>query len=103
MLQWEHDDSGEDKLRKIEHALSRYRLPLEETVPLVSTLLSLPLSETRYPPLQLTPQRQRQRTLETLVAMLLAGAEHQPVLFIINWLRVLAPAERSQIDHCVPQ
>src|SRR5262245_16316903 len=84
MLQWEHDDSGEEKLRKVEHALSRYCLPLDETVPLVSTLLSLPLSETRYPPLQLTPQRQRQRTLETLVAMLLAGAEHQPVLFIME-------------------
>jgi class 3 adenylate cyclase/predicted ATPase len=84
LLQWDHDHAPEEKLRKLEHVLSRYRLPLAETVPLGSTLLSLPLAVTPYSPLQLTPQRQRQRTLESIVTILLEEAEHQPVLFILE-------------------
>ena len=47
------------------------RLPLAEAVPLVAALLSLPVPE-RYPPLTLSPQRQKQQTQEALVAWLLA-------------------------------
>jgi hypothetical protein len=51
-----------------------------EVVPLLAALLSVPLPEGRYPPLHLSPQQQRQRTLDALVAWLLAEAEQQPVL-----------------------
>src|SRR5207249_491926 len=34
ILQWQHDETPDAKLGKLEHALSQYRLPLEETVPL---------------------------------------------------------------------
>ena len=43
----------------------------EEVGLLFAALLSLQLPEDRYPPLNLSPQRQRQKTLETIVAMLL--------------------------------
>ena len=57
---------------------------LEETVPLFGSLLALPLSAERYAPLALSPQRQRQKTLETIVTLLLELAEHHPVLFILD-------------------
>jgi predicted ATPase len=60
---------------------------LAEVVPLVAALLSLPMPE-RYPPLTLSPQRQKQKTQEVLVAWLLAEAAHQPVLAIwedLHW------------------
>jgi len=44
----------------------------------------LPIPDDHYPPLNLSPQRQRQKTLETLVAILLELAERQPVLFIVE-------------------
>ena len=59
-------------------------LPLAEVVPLVAALLSLPLPEERYPPLTLTPQRQKQKTLEALLTWLLALTEQQPVLFVVE-------------------
>jgi len=71
MLQWQHEETVETKLRKLEQALSQYRLPVQETVPLLAPVLSLPLPENRYPLLNLSPQRQRQKTLETIVAILL--------------------------------
>ena len=58
-----HDDTPETKRRKLERTLSQYNLPLQETVPLFAYLLSLPLPEDQYPPLALTPQRQRQKLL----------------------------------------
>src|SRR5713101_1313877 len=60
-------------------------------VPLFAPLLALPLPEHHYPLLNLSPQRQRQKTLETLVAILLELAEHQPVLLIIEDLHWTDP------------
>src|SRR5262245_32504383 len=91
MLQWQPEESPETKLSKLEHALSQYRLPLEESVPLFAPLLSLPISEDRYPALNLSSQRQRQKTLETIVAILLEHAERQPVLFILEDLHWADP------------
>ena len=80
------------KLEKLAHALSQYRLPLEESVPLFAPLLSLPLPENHYPPLNLSPQRQRQKTLETIIAILLQLAEQHPVLFILEDLHWTDPS-----------
>ena len=55
-------------------------LPLAEVVPLFAGLLSVPLPAERYTPLTLTPQHQKEQTLDTLVAWLAAEAERQPVL-----------------------
>src|SRR5262249_907837 len=84
LLQFQAEDTPDEKLGKLEHALSQYKLPVEEAIPLFAPLLSLPIPEDRYPPLNVSPQRQRQKTLETIVAMLLELAEHQPVLFILE-------------------
>ena len=83
-LQWQPDETPEEKLGKLEQTLSQYRLPLQESIPLFAPLLSLSLPEHHYPPLNLSPLRQRQKTLETLVAILQELAERQPVLFILE-------------------
>src|SRR5262249_23592295 len=83
-LQWQQDETPDEKLGKLEQTLSQYRLPIEETVPLFAPLLALPVPEDHYPPLNLSPQRQRQKTLETIVTILLELAERQPVLFIVE-------------------
>jgi class 3 adenylate cyclase/predicted ATPase len=86
-LQWQRDDTPETKLDRLEQVLQTYRLPLEEVVPLFAALLSAPLLE-RYPRLNLTPQRQRQKTQEALAAWLLEEAERQPVLVVwedLHW------------------
>jgi len=45
------------------------------TIPLVAGLLSVPLPAERYAALTLTPQQQKQQTLDALVAWLAADAE----------------------------
>jgi class 3 adenylate cyclase/predicted ATPase len=92
ILRFEAHETPHAKLETLAHALSQSRLPLEESVQLFAPLFSLPLPEDHYPPLNLSPQRQRQKTLETIVAVLLELAEHQPVLFILEDLHWTDPS-----------
>jgi len=102
-LRFQVDDTPETKLDKLEQNLRQYRLPLEETVPLFGALLSLPVPEDRYPALNLTPQRQRQKTLEAIFAVILELAEQQPVLFILEDLHWTDPSTLEFIELLVDQ
>jgi class 3 adenylate cyclase len=102
-LRFQSDDTPEKKLEKLTQNLRQYRLPLEETVPLFGTLLSLPIPEDQYPPLNLSPQRQRQKTLETIVAIILELAEQQPVLFILEDLHWGDPTTLDFLDLLIDQ
>jgi class 3 adenylate cyclase len=103
LLQFQAEDTSDAKLEKLEQALSQYRLPLEETVPLFAPLLSLPVPEHAYPPLNLSPQWQRQKTLETIVAIVLERAERQPVLFIVEDLHWTDPTTLEWIGLLLDQ
>jgi predicted ATPase len=80
LLQLAPDDSPDMKLTKLEAGLRPSGLPLAEVVPLLAGLLSVPLLAERYAPLTLTPQQQKQQTLDALLAWMVAEAERQPVL-----------------------
>ena len=87
LLHWHRDATPAARLATLEQALQTARLPLAEVVPLLAALLSLPLPE-QYPPLTLSPQRQKQQTQEALVAWLLAETAQQPVLAVwedLHW------------------
>ncbi len=88
LLQLHADATPDARLRRLEDILAPYVASLPEVVPLFASLLSIPLSD-RYAPLPLSPERQKQKTLEALLAVLLALAAQQPVLFImedLHWI-----------------
>jgi class 3 adenylate cyclase/predicted ATPase len=97
-LHWHAEDTPDAKLAKLEQMLRQYRLPLSETVPLFAAFLSLPLPADRYAPLDWTSQRQRQKTLESIVAIVLEQAEQQPVLFILEDLHWLDPTSLALLE-----
>jgi predicted ATPase len=103
LLRFQAHETPDAKVEKLASALSQYRLPLEETVPLFAPLLALPLPENRYPLLNLSPQRQRQKTLETLVAILLELAERHPVLFIVEDLHWIDPSTLELLHLVIDQ
>jgi predicted ATPase len=102
-LRWQPAEAPHEKLRKLETTLSSYHLALAEAVPLVAALIALPLPDDRYPPLTLAPQRQRQKTLETLLAILLAEAALQPVLFIMEDLHWVDPTTLEWLTLLIDQ
>jgi predicted ATPase len=103
LLRFQTEDTPDEKVGKLEHGLSQYKLPIEETIPLLAPLLSLALPENRYPRLNLSPQCQRQKTLETIVAILLELAERQPVLFILEDLHWTDPTTLEWLHLLIDQ
>ncbi|MBI3800089.1 MAG: AAA family ATPase [Deltaproteobacteria bacterium] len=95
LLHFDQTESSEEKVRKLEAAVeggASQEGPLRaEAVALLASLLSLPLPA-HYPPLTLTPQRQKQKTLEVLLAWLLKEAERQPVLVVVEDVHWVDPS-----------
>jgi predicted ATPase len=77
-LQFAREDSPAGKLEKLQHALRPYRFPQAETVSLLAALLSLP-HPAGAPPLTGSPQKQKQKTQDALVAWLREEAQRQAV------------------------
>jgi class 3 adenylate cyclase len=67
VLHFQPGDTPETKLDKLERVLKSYGRPLDEVVPLVADLLSVPVPEGRYAALNLSPQQQRRQTQDALV------------------------------------
>jgi predicted ATPase len=110
LLQFTREDSSEEKVRKLEQALrsrdgsqTRADLSLQEVVPLFAALLSLPLPDDLYPPLTLAPQRQKQKTLEALLAWLVMEAERRPVLVIMEDLHWVDPSTLEFLSLLIDQ
>jgi class 3 adenylate cyclase/tetratricopeptide (TPR) repeat protein len=77
------DDTGEQRLTKLEAVLALAANDLGEAVPLLAGLLSIPVGD-RYPALDLTPQKRKEKTLRALVAQVEGLAARQPVLLVVE-------------------
>jgi class 3 adenylate cyclase/predicted ATPase len=78
-------DTDDEKVTKLERALSLY--DMQESLPLFTALLSLP-TPSQYPPLTFTPQKQKERTLQALLQLLVAQAERQATVSVwedLHW------------------
>jgi predicted ATPase len=101
-LGFEREESPAQKLRKLEGFLVQYGLPLAEDVPLFTALLSLPLTAA-YAPLTVSPEQQKQRTLQTLLTILLRIAAQQPLLFVMEDLHWVDPTTLELLSLLVDQ
>ncbi len=102
LLEVKRQDSHQQKLNKLEKILETYGFPVQDTVPLIASLLSIPLPD-KYPSLNLTPQRQKQKTTEALIAWLLEEAEKQPVLYIMEDLHWADPSTLEYLSLLIEQ
>lgn len=83
------------KIGKIETLVSLAADDLEEAVPIVASLLRVPLGSA-YAPLDMPPQQLRQRTIECLVDNISAISRQQPILVVVedaHW------ADPSMLDY----
>ena len=78
LLQFAPHEAVASRIEKLERLMDAYHFPQDDTLPLLASLLSLPMPE-GCPPLNLNPERQKQRTFETLVGWLMEEAEGQAV------------------------
>ena len=81
------EDTAETRLDKLVAVLALANKDLSEAVPLLADLLSIPTGD-RYPPLNLTPQKRKAKTLQVQVAQVEGLAARQPLLMLwedIHW------------------
>jgi TOMM system kinase/cyclase fusion protein len=101
-LGFDRHERPAEKLIKLQAALAPLALPLDNTVLLLATLLSIPLSAIDTLP-DLTPQQQRQQMLTTILGIVLALADQQPVLMIVEDLHWVDPSTLELLDLLIDQ
>ncbi len=94
------DDSSVQKLDKLETLLGQSTEGVQEVASLFAALLSIPTSD-RHPPLDMTPQQQKAKTLETLVDQFVGLAARQPVLFVLEDAHWIDPTTQELIELTV--
>jgi class 3 adenylate cyclase/predicted ATPase len=91
VLEFAPDESIDGKLAKLEGWLVTYGFQPAEMMPLFAPLFTLPTGD-RYPPVMLTPERQKQAVMEALVTILVSRAEQQPLLLVMEDLHWADPS-----------
>ncbi|WP_249144447.1 AAA family ATPase [Bradyrhizobium lablabi] len=94
------DDTDQQRLDKLEALLAEATVDLSEAVPLIADLLSVPIGN-RYPPLSLTPQKRREKTLGALLAQLEGLAARRPVLMVFEDVHWIDPTSLDLLDRIV--
>ena len=102
VLEFNKDDTAETKLTKLTQSLEPVDMTDEETVALFATFLSIPLPDT-HPPLQYSPQKQKEKTLQALVRWLHKTAEQQLVRLEIEDLHWADPSTLELLGLLIDQ
>jgi TOMM system kinase/cyclase fusion protein len=93
-------EPGAEPLDRLEALLRGFALG--EAVPLFASLLELPASE-RAPLPPMPPERQREETLDALVALLVEMSEREPVVLVVEDLHWLDATTLTWLDRLSDQ
>jgi tetratricopeptide (TPR) repeat protein len=91
------EDTIEQRLDKLEAVLARATNDLGEAVPLLAALLSIPTGD-QYAPLNLSPQKQKEKTLHVLLGLVEGLAVRHPVLLVVEDAHWSDPTSRELFD-----
>jgi class 3 adenylate cyclase/tetratricopeptide (TPR) repeat protein len=94
-------DTTEQKLDRLEAMLVGSQAQRSEAAPLFAALLSLPTD--RYPSLGLSPRRQKEKTLEALIAQVEALSRLQPLLLVFEDAHWIDPTSQELLDVMIPR
>ncbi len=91
------NDTDEQRLARLEAVLALATNDLSEAAPLLADLLSIPTGN-RYPALNLTPQKRKEKTLHAQLAQIEGLAARQPVLMLFEDVHWSDPTTRELLD-----
>ena len=91
------DDTAEQRLDKLKAVLSQGTNDLREVVPLIADLLSISTGD-RYPPIDLKPQKRKEKTLAALIAQVEGLSAKEPVLMVFEDVHWSDATTRESLD-----
>ncbi|MDJ0897005.1 MAG: AAA family ATPase [Alphaproteobacteria bacterium] len=95
-------DSGETRLQKLARLLRPNAEPEDNDLPLLASLLSLPVDASSGQ-LDLSPQQRKNRTLAALIRQLLRLSGEKPVLFLLEDAHWADPTTQELLEQTVTQ
>lgn len=95
------DDTPDGKLDRLENVLAKLGIPPAEVVAVFTSLLALPAD--RYPAPTWTPQKQREKTIEAVLGILLSVAARDPMLLVVEDLHWADPSSLEVMTRLVEQ
>jgi hypothetical protein len=94
-----YTDEPSNKVAKLQAFLAATAPPMEE-VALIADLHSLPSADLA-PPLDVTPQRKKEKTLEALLRQIECLSQQQPVLMLFDDIHWIDPSSRELLDRMI--
>ena len=94
-----HDDTPQARLDKLDAMLAKTSTSMQDVI-LFAEMLSLP-NDGRYPPLALTPQQRRERTLDALNLQMEVLSRSSPVLMIFEDVHWIDPTSLETLGRAV--
>jgi class 3 adenylate cyclase len=94
------DDRDEQRLDKLEALLAQGTDDVSAVAPLLADLLVVPTGD-RYPPLNLTPQKHKEKTLAALTAQVEGLSAREPVMMVYEDVHWSDPTTRESLDLLV--
>jgi len=91
------DDTAEQRLDKLEALLVQGTNDVSAVAPLLADLLAVPIGE-RYLPLNLTPEKRKEKTLAALTAQVEGLSAREPVLMVYEDVHWSDPTTRESLD-----
>ncbi len=102
LLEFSAADSAEQKLSKLEAVLTNYGFILSEALPLFVGLLSIPVDSLHLKIKQKTA-KQRQKTMEAILALIFKVAEENSIIFIVEDLHWADPSTLELLSLFIRQ
>jgi len=101
-LDFRNEDLPEDKIHKLENLLVGYNFLLNQSMPLLASLLSIPLPQ-NYKPHDINPQKQKEKILEFFLEWIIKEKEKKQVIFVIEDLHWIDPSTLELVSLLVDQ
>jgi class 3 adenylate cyclase/tetratricopeptide (TPR) repeat protein len=95
------DDNADEKQDKMRASLVGTEEQIAQSAPLFAALLGLPAE--RYSALNLTPEKQKEKTLEAIAGQIEARASQQPLLMLFEDAHWIDATSRQALDLLIPR
>jgi serine/threonine protein kinase/predicted ATPase len=98
VLGFDREAPAPERFKRMVDRLEQYDLARPETVPLWASLLSLPTPES-FPPLSLSPVREREEIFRAMLEWLHVRASLKPLLFVVEDLHWVDPSTLEFLEQ----
>ena len=92
--------SDQQRLDGLEQLLANHDLELKTNVPVLGTLLGIPTEE-QYTPLDISPHKQKELSMEGILSLLFGVAEKKPLLLVVEDLHWADPTTLELLSSLV--